>query len=126
MTLGGTESILLACLAYRNKAQTEKGIDRPEIVCSVATHSAFDKAAFYFGMKIRHVPVDPVTQRIKVRDVKRAINRNTCMLVASAPSFPHGIIDPVTEFAQLGLEYGIPVHVDACLGGFLLCFMEDA
>lgn len=47
-------------------------------------------------------------------------------LLASAPGFPHGVIDPVEKIAQLGLKYGIPVHVDACLGGFVIAFMEEA
>uniref|UniRef100_A0A1I7YDU3 sphinganine-1-phosphate aldolase n=1 Tax=Steinernema glaseri TaxID=37863 RepID=A0A1I7YDU3_9BILA len=58
--------------------------------------------------------------------MRKAISRDTCMLVGSAPNFPSGSIDPIAEIANLGLEYGIPVHVDACLGGFLVPFMEDA
>lgn len=125
VTTGGTESILLAVKAYRDWAY-EKGIRYPEIVCPLSAHAAFEKAAHYFKLKIVHVPLDPKTWQVDIRKMRKAINRNTCMLVGSAPNFPHGIIDPIKDIAALGEKYGIPVHVDACLGGFLIAFMEDA
>merc|ERR1711872_1197797 len=78
------------------------------------------------GMKIKHIPVDEVTKRVKVETMKKMISGRTAMLVGSAPQFPHGSIDNIEEIAALGMKYGIPVHVDACLGGFLIAFMEDA
>nr|XP_002127038.1 sphingosine-1-phosphate lyase 1 [Ciona intestinalis] len=125
VTIGGTESILLACKTYRDWAYG-KGIQKPEIVCPVSVHAAFEKAAHYFRMKLVHVPVDSVTRKVNVSAMKNAISRNTCMLVGSTPPFPHGVLDPITEIAALGMKYNIPVHVDACLGGFLLPFMSDA
>lgn len=125
VTSGGTESILLAMLAYRNLAR-ERGIKIPEIIVPETAHAAFDKAAGYFHMKITHIPVDEQTRKVDLKAMRRAINRKTCVLVASAPQFPHGIIDPVADVAKLGLEFDIPVHVDSCLGGFLLPFMEKA
>ncbi|CAG0922827.1 unnamed protein product [Notodromas monacha] len=122
---GGTESIFIACLAYRNWA-VEKGIQVPEMVVADSAHAAFEKAALVMRMRIRKVPCCPITFKVDVGAMTRAINKNTCMLVASAPSFPHGVIEPVETIAGLGLKYGIPVHVDACLGGFLLAFMNDA
>merc|ERR1711994_1078145 len=92
----------------------------------VTAHAAFDKGAALLGMRVKHVPVDEVTKRVRVDKMKRMIGRNTAMLVGSAPQFPHGSIDDIEEIAVLGLKYNIPVHVDACLGGFLLAFMEDA
>ena len=77
-------------------------------------------------MTIVHVEEDPVTRRVRVSDVRRAITKNTILLVGSAPQFPHGAIDPIQGIAKLGAERRIPVHVDACLGGFLLPFMEVA
>ncbi|PVD39469.1 hypothetical protein C0Q70_02100 [Pomacea canaliculata] len=124
-TSGGTESIMLACLAYRNIARS-RGIKVPEIIVPHTAHAAFDKAASFFHMKITHIPVDEVTCKVDVAAMKRAISRETCMLVVSAPSFPHGIIDPVEEVAELGRKYNVPVHVDCCLGGFLVPFMEKA
>ncbi|XP_040292091.1 sphingosine-1-phosphate lyase 1-like [Bufo bufo] len=125
VTSGGTESILMACKAYRDLAY-ERGIKYPEIVAPVSAHAAFDKAAHYFGMKIVHIPLDKKTMRVDVKAMRRAISKNTAMLVCSAPQFPHGIIDPIEEVAKLALKYKIPFHVDACLGGFLIVFMEKA
>ncbi|KAH9502524.1 Sphingosine-1-phosphate lyase 1 [Bulinus truncatus] len=125
LTSGGTESILLAMLAYRNLAR-ERGIKIPEIIVPSSAHAAFDKAAGYLHMKITHIPVDEKTRMVDIKAMRHAINKKTCVLVASAPQFPHGIIDPVQEVAKLGLQYGIPVHVDCCLGGFLLPFMDKA
>ncbi|CAG5129758.1 unnamed protein product, partial [Candidula unifasciata] len=95
-------------------------------IAPVTAHAAFDKAASYFHMKITHIPVDEKTRMVDLVAMRRAISRKTCVLVASAPHFPHGIIDPVQEVAKLGQKYGLPVHVDCCLGGFLLPFMEKA
>uniref|UniRef100_A0AAR2LJG1 sphinganine-1-phosphate aldolase n=1 Tax=Pygocentrus nattereri TaxID=42514 RepID=A0AAR2LJG1_PYGNA len=125
VTSGGTESILMACKAYRDLAY-ERGIKYPEIIAPVSVHAAFDKAANYFGMKLIHVPLDKKTMKADVKAMKRAISKNTAMLVCSAPQFPHGIIDPIVEVGKLAEKYNIPFHVDACLGGFLIVFMEKA
>uniref|UniRef100_A0A2K6MS46 sphinganine-1-phosphate aldolase n=1 Tax=Rhinopithecus bieti TaxID=61621 RepID=A0A2K6MS46_RHIBE len=124
VTSGGTESILMACKAYRDLA-FEKGIKTPEIVAPQSAHAAFNKAASYFGMKIVRVPLTKMME-VDVRAMRRAISRNTAMLVCSTPQFPHGVIDPVPEVAKLAVKYKIPLHVDACLGGFLIVFMEKA
>ncbi|XP_067011036.1 sphingosine-1-phosphate lyase [Anabrus simplex] len=126
MTTGGTESILMACKAYRDYAIEEQGIKHPEIVLPVTAHPAFDKAAAYFRMRVRHIPVDPKTYKVDLRAMKRAISRNTCMLVGSTPNYPYGTMDDIKQIAALGVKYNIPVHVDACLGGFIIAFMEDA
>lgn len=125
VTTGGTESILLACKAYRDRA-VELGVEFPEILCGVSAHAAFDKAADILGINIRHVPLDQVTMRVDVAAMRRMITKNTMMLVGSAPQFPHGSVDSIPEIAALGLKYDIPVHVDACLGGFLIPFMRQA
>ncbi|XP_074856364.1 sphingosine-1-phosphate lyase 1 isoform X1 [Carettochelys insculpta] len=124
MTSGGTESILMACKAYRDLAY-ERGIKHPEILVPVSVHAAFDKAAHYFGLKIVHIPLTK-TMQVDVQAMRRAISKNTAMLACSAPQFPHGVMDPIEEVAKLALKYGIPFHVDACLGGFLIAFMEKA
>nr|KAF6480879.1 hypothetical protein HJG59_010673 [Molossus molossus] len=90
-----------------------------------SAHAAFDKAAHYFGMKIVWVPLNKMMQ-VDVWAMRRAISRNTVVLVCSTPQFPHGVIDPVPEVAKLAVKYKIPLHVDACLGGFLIVFMEKA
>nr|XP_040033711.1 sphingosine-1-phosphate lyase 1 isoform X2 [Gasterosteus aculeatus aculeatus] len=125
VTSGGTESILMACKAYRDMAY-ERGVTYPEILAPVSVHAAFDKAAHYFGMKLVHVALDKNTMQVDVTAMKRAINKNTAMLVCSTPQFPHGIMDPVEEVAKLAVRYNIPMHVDACLGGFLIVFMAKA
>ncbi|XP_051507943.1 sphingosine-1-phosphate lyase 1-like isoform X2 [Myxocyprinus asiaticus] len=125
VTSGGTESILMACKAYRDMAH-ERGIKHPEIIAPVSVHAAFDKAAHYFGMKLIHIPLDKMTMKVDVKAMRRAISKNTAMLVCSAPQFPHGIMDPVAEVAKLAVKYNIPFHVDACLGGFLIVFMQKA
>uniref|UniRef100_A0A8I5R2E7 Sphingosine-1-phosphate lyase 1 n=1 Tax=Papio anubis TaxID=9555 RepID=A0A8I5R2E7_PAPAN len=100
VTSGGTESILMACKAYRDLA-FEKGIKTPEIVAPQSAHAAFNKAASYFGMKIVRVPLTKMME-VDVRAMRRAISRNTAMLVCSTPQFPHGVIDPVPEVAKYG------------------------
>ncbi|XP_027714151.1 sphingosine-1-phosphate lyase 1 isoform X1 [Vombatus ursinus] len=124
VTSGGTESILMACKAYRDLAY-EKGIKFPEIVAPVSVHAAFEKAAHYFGMKLVRIRLNKKME-VDVKAMRRAISRNTAMLVCSVPQFPHGVIDPVPEVAKLAVKYKIPFHVDACLGGFLIAFMEQA
>ncbi|KAM9133597.1 sphingosine-1-phosphate lyase 1 [Pangshura tecta] len=124
MTSGGTESILMACKAYRDLAY-ERGIKHPEILVPLSVHAAFDKAAHYFGLKIVHIPLTK-TMQVDVQAMRRAISKNTAMLACSAPQFPHGVMDPIEEVAKLALKYRIPFHVDACLGGFLIAFMEKA
>ncbi|KAG6800804.1 sphingosine-1-phosphate lyase [Apis mellifera caucasica] len=126
MTSGGTESILLACKTYRDYARHVKGIKNPEIIMPVTAHSAFDKAAQYLKLKVRSVPVDQHSYTVCIKSMEKAITRNTIMLVGSAPNFPYGTMDNIQAISDLGVKYNIPVHVDACLGGFLICFMKNA
>jgi sphinganine-1-phosphate aldolase len=116
---GGTESILLAMKTYRDWGRDRKGIRNPEIVVPVTAHAAFEKAAQYFNLQMVRIPVG-ADMRADVRAAKRAITRNTVAVVGSAPSFPHGAIDPIQELSELALQKGIGFHTDACLGGFIL------
>lgn len=126
VTTGGTESIVLACKAYRDYAYYVRGITEPEMVVPITAHAAFDKASEYLNIRIKHIPMDARTGKVNVKQMARAITSNTILLAASAPNFPHGIVDPINQIAKLGLKYDIPVHVDACLGGFLMPFLFDA
>ena len=127
VTSGGTESIIMACKAYRDYAVKVRGIKgQAEIVVPVTAHAAFEKGANMLGCKIIHIPVDRKSFKVDLGAMRRAVNRNTCMLVGSAPQFPHGILDPIREIGKMGLRNNIPVHVDACLGGFLIPFMKQA
>ncbi|NMO18911.1 aminotransferase class V-fold PLP-dependent enzyme [Pyxidicoccus fallax] len=123
MSSGGTESIMLAIKTYRDWARETKGITKPEMVAPASAHPAFDKAAHYFGVKMVRVPVGP-DYRADVAATKKAINRNTIVLIGSAPGFPHGVIDPIEELSELARRKRIGFHTDACLGGFVLPFAK--
>jgi sphinganine-1-phosphate aldolase len=118
---GGTESIMLAVKAYRDRARDLKGITRPEMIVPSTVHAAFDKASQYFNVKMVRVPVGP-DLRADAAATKKAITGNTVLIVGSAPNFPHGIVDPIEELSELARERGIGFHTDACLGGFILPF----
>lgn len=124
LTSGGTESILLACKAYRDRARDLYGITEPEIIAPITIHAAFEKAAHYFGIKLVHVDIDEETSAVDVEDVRRAITRNTVLIAGSAPNFPHGIIDPIEELSNLAHDNNIGFHSDCCLGGMILPFVE--
>ncbi|MFP4475956.1 MAG: pyridoxal phosphate-dependent decarboxylase family protein [Desulfatibacillaceae bacterium] len=121
---GGTESILLAMKAYRDRARDKKGIKKPEMIAPVTAHAAFDKAAGYFGIRLRKVPVGDDC-KADVKAVKKAINGNTAVIIGSAPSFPHGVVDPIAEMSELARARGIGFHTDSCLGGFVLPWAEQ-
>lgn len=115
VTSGGTESIIMAMKAYRDRA----GVRHPEMVIPESAHVAFDKAAHYLGYKQVKVPVGP-DYRADTAAMARAVGRKTVVVAGSAPGFPHGVIDPITELAEMARERGVGFHTDACLGGFIL------
>ena len=123
-TSGGTESIMMACLAMRAWGRAVRGIRRPEIVIPASAHVAFDKAGYYFSMVVRRIPVDRTTRKVRLDLMQRAINANTVLLVGSAPNFPDGIIDDIVGIASLAKYHGIGCHVDCCLGSFLMPFLD--
>lgn len=124
VTSGGTESILVAVAAYRDRARQHKPwLRRPEIACAKTIHPAFDKAAHYFGVRLRKVDVDDA-QRLDVRELARAIGARTIAIVASAPQYPHGVMDPIAEIGALAAKHALPLHVDACVGGFVTPWLE--
>lgn len=122
MTSGGTESILMSMLVSRERARA-KGVDRPQILAPASAHPAYAKAAHYFDMDHVRVPLDE-QYRADVGAARALVTKRTCVIVASAYSYPHGAMDPVPELAALADENGIGCHVDACIGGFVLPFME--
>ena len=124
VTSGGTESILCAVAAYRDRARRERPwILRPELVVPTTIHPAFDKAAHYFGVKLRKVPIGD-DLRANVKAMAKTISRRTIGLCASAPQYPHGVVDPIGELGELAMKHGLPLHVDACVGGFVLPWIE--
>jgi glutamate/tyrosine decarboxylase-like PLP-dependent enzyme len=121
---GGSESILSAIYTHREWGRAEKGIDAPEMILPETAHVAFDKGAHYFGLKVIPAPVDPKTTLVDVDFVRAHINRNTVLLVGSAGNYPYGTIDPIGALSELAVEHGIGLHVDGCLGGFILPWGE--
>ena len=124
LTSGGTESCLLAVLAARERARRKRWLLRPEMIVPDSVHVAFQKAAHYFGVKVVQAPLGK-DLRVDVRAVRRRINANTVLIVGSAPCYPFGVVDPIEDLAALARRKGVPLHVDACLGGFLLPFVEE-
>ena len=124
VTSGGTESILCAVVALRDRARrTRPWIRRPQLVVPRTIHPAFDKAAHYFGVELVKCEVDR-EMRADVRAMARAIGRRTIGLAASAPQYPHGVVDPIPELGRLAQARRLPLHVDACVGGFVLPWLE--
>lgn len=125
-TSGGTESIIMAVLAARNKAAAERSVRHPEMVLPETAHVAFRKAGHYFGIKTHIVPCPAPSFKADTRAISRLINSNTILLVGSAPNFPHGIVDDIPALSKLALKHRLPLHVDCCLGSFIISFLEKA
>lgn len=125
MTAGGTESILLAIRASLRYYGDRRSIRYPELVCGSTAHAAVDKACELLG--IRKVVVDcsspPYT--LDPSKVRRAMTSNTILIYGSAPCYPQGVVDPIEDLSEIALEYQVGLHVDACLGGFVLAFLEE-
>jgi sphinganine-1-phosphate aldolase len=125
MTSGGTESLLMAIKTYRDWAEEKfPSIKEPEMVVPSSAHPSFDKGAEYFKVKIVKVPVDSKTHRADINGMKNAITENTILIVSSACDFPRGVVDPISELGIIAQEHSIGLHVDACLGGFMLPFVK--
>jgi glutamate/tyrosine decarboxylase-like PLP-dependent enzyme len=123
VTSGGSESILLAMKTHRDYFREKRGIIAPEMVAPISAHAAFHKAAQYFNIKINVTPLDE-NFRANVDAMRAAITPNTIALVASAVNFPYGTIDPIDQIGALAEEHKINLHVDGCLGGYLLPWAE--
>jgi sphinganine-1-phosphate aldolase len=122
-TSGGTESIFLAVKSARDhaRARSSGGQVTAEIVVSRTAHPAFDKAAEYLGIKVVRIHTKPNLDA-DLEAMFAAVSDRTIMIVASAPAFPYGMIDPVAEIARFARERDVWLHVDACIGGFLAPF----
>ena len=122
VTTGGTGSILHAMLAYREYGAQHRGITTPNVIKPETAHPAFDKACHLFGIELRKAPVDMKTTQVDVDWVADHIDADTVALVGSACNYGYGTIDPMTELSDLAVERGVGLHVDSCLGGFILPF----
>lgn len=116
ITSGGTESVLLAVQTARD---ARPDVERPELVLPATAHPAFHKAAHYFGVEPVMVAVDD-DFLARPAATAAAITDRTVLVVASAPSYAHGVVDPVTEIAAAAAARGVRCHVDACIGGWVL------
>jgi glutamate/tyrosine decarboxylase-like PLP-dependent enzyme len=125
VTLGGTDSILHAVRAYREHATAERGIRRPNFVKPETGHPAFDKSCRLLGIEVRTVPVDPVTTVVHPEAVADAVDDQTIAIMGSACNYGYGTIDPIAELGELALSRSVGLHVDGCLGGFILPFGEE-
>lgn len=124
LTSGGTESILMAVKAARERGREERGITDPEMVVPSSAHAAFHKAAHYFGITLHKAPVRD-DWRADVDAVADLVNDRTVLVVGSAPQYPQGVIDPIPELAAVATSVGANFHTDACMGGFVLPFLEQ-
>jgi glutamate/tyrosine decarboxylase-like PLP-dependent enzyme len=123
ITSGGSESLMNPMLVYRERGLAEKGITEPEIIIPDSAHVAIDKACHYFGIKLLRAPLRE-DFLVDVDWVRDHITASTVALVGSAGSYPYGLVDPITELGALALEHDLGLHVDGCLGGFLLPWIE--
>ncbi|OAK93658.1 PLP-dependent transferase [Phaeosphaeriaceae sp. SRC1lsM3a] len=125
-TSGGTESILMACLSARNKAYKERGVTEPEMILPETAHTAFRKAGEYFKIKVHLVECKAPSYKVHLPSVSRLVTPNTVLLVGSAPNFPHGIVDDISGLSKLAVKKKLPLHVDCCLGSFIIPMLAKA
>ena len=125
LTSGGTESIVQAVRVARDRARAERSVVKPRLVVPYSAHPAFAKAAKYFDLELVHIPLaDDLRADLKKAD--ELIDDQTALVVGSAPNYPHGVVDDIPALSDLAAQRGIPFHTDACVGGFLLPFLERA
>jgi glutamate/tyrosine decarboxylase-like PLP-dependent enzyme len=125
VTSGGTESILTALLLYRERHHDKRGMTVPQVILPETAHPAFRKGAHLFGMEVVDAPIDPASTQVDVDFVRRHITDRTALLVGSACNYGYGTIDPITELSELAVHHGVGLHVDGCLGGFILPWGEQ-
>ena len=123
MTSGGTESCLLAVKTYRDMAKKLRKVKYPEMIIPASAHVAWEKGAEYFGVKPVRIPLKE-DFKVDTQKVEKAINKRTVMILGSAPGYPHGVIDDIEALGNIAADKNIPLHIDACVGGYLLPFVE--
>jgi sphinganine-1-phosphate aldolase len=123
LTSGGTESLFLAVYTAREHARTKRGITNPTIVAADTVHPAVAKACHYLGVELITTP-HRADLRADPEAMAAAMDDRTAMVVGSAPCYPFGVIDPITDIAAMAAQRDVLCHVDACLGGWMLPWME--
>ncbi|KIC11632.1 hypothetical protein RA19_06285 [Leisingera sp. ANG-M1] len=124
ITTGGSESIVLALKTARDRARELKGITSPNIIVPQSAYAVFNKLSHFLGIEVIQMQESP-DYRADVAGMEAAIDENTIMLVGSCPPFPLGVVDPITEIAALAQKHDLWMHVDACIGGFMLPFAKE-
>ncbi len=122
---GGTGSICHAMLAYREHGAQARDVRRPNVIKPETAHPAFDKACHLFGIELRVAPVDPVSTQVDVDWVEKHVDADTVAIVGSACNYGYGTIDPIESLSELAVRRGVGLHVDSCLGGFILPFGQE-
>src|SRR3954451_18264443 len=120
VTSGGTESLILAVKAARD---SRPDLATPRLVIPSTGHAAFAKAAHYLRVALDVVPVG-ADLRADPEAMAAAMPPDTVLVVASAPSYAHGVVDPIPELAAAAAERGVRFHVDACFGGWVLPYLR--
>ena len=123
MTSGGTESILMAVKAARDRLLAERQIRQPNMVMPTSAHAAFAKAGAYFGVEVRRVAVGS-DWRADVAAMQSQVDKNTVLIVGSAPQYPQGVVDDIVGIAKIASDAQINCHVDACMGGVTLAYLQ--
>jgi glutamate/tyrosine decarboxylase-like PLP-dependent enzyme len=123
VTSGGSESLITALYSYREHARETRGVTRPNVVMPTTAHVALDKGAHWMGIEVRHSPLTD-GYVADVDAMAALIDDQTIALVGSATNYAHGLIDPIEQIAALAQSHGIGMHVDGCLGGWLLPWVE--
>lgn len=123
MTSGGTESIFMAVKAAKEWAKKNKHTKNPLMLLAETAHPAFCKAADTIEFNYKLIKVDPNFQ-LDIEDLKKHVSTDTVLIVGSAPSYPQGMIDPIEEIAAIAKQHKCLLHVDACVGGFILPFLK--
>jgi len=124
-TSGGTESILLAVKAARDAFLAVNPDRQPEMVLCRTAHAAFFKAAHYFRITTVITEADGETFKAVPASFDAAITENTCLIVGSASQYAHGVIDPIPALGEIAQRRGVRLHVDGCIGGFVLPFFRE-
>ncbi len=94
------------------------------MICATSAHAAVDKACDMLGIKLIKIDLETTHYQINLRALRKTIGPNTIMMYASAPNYPQGVIDNIKEMSKLAVRYKIGLHVDCCLGGFVLPFAK--
>lgn len=127
VTSGGTESCMLAVKSARDAWRARTGAEhRPTLLIGATAHAAFHKAAHHLDLRLEVLPVDPVTARVRACDVAAALSPDVALVVASAPSYAHGALDPIAEIADVCAAHDVALHVDGCIGGWVLPWWPGA